>query len=538
MIFWNWQHQWITYKHVVMDNAGLARAWKPSFRYLWDFLIQEALLLNPLFFAAMLWAMAAFWKRKSPLMLYCFSMGAPVFLGYLFFTLRSRVLPNWIAPAILPLFCLAVIYWERRWREGARAVKGWLIAGVALGGAAVVVLHNPNMIAKIAGRPLPPAYNPLRRVRAWSDTAQVVDAARRQLRAEGKEVFIIGDHYGMVGQLSFYVPEAKAAVSKVPLAYFRTSDHPANQFYFWPGYRQRRRGENAIFVLETDAPQVPPPALAREFDSVTNLGFHEISIADRCFGPFNFLPAEFALMSLPPARQCLIQVLDYDLAATLASGQAFRWQFRGGYWEGVIGAHWVRLQSAPEGIAAETPAPVADWRWLTDYLQTGLDLAAVLRSFPDDPPLRAAVLAWRGLRLLRQEPWECLASFICSSTKQIVQIQQIIRLLCERFGTPIATPPGRPPAFAFPTPEQLAAGGESGLRACKMGFRAPNLLKTARFVAEGAVDLPRLSFRTVAEARAQLIELPESAPKSPIACCSFPWDSRKRSRWMYGCGGP
>lgn len=194
-------------------------------------------------------------------------------------------------------------------------------------------------------------------------------------------------------------------------------------------------------------------------------------------------------MSLPPARQCLIPVLDYDLAATLASGQAFRWQFRGGYWEGVIGAHWVRLQSAPEGIAAETPAPVADWRWLTDYLQTGLDLAAVLRSFPDDPPLRAAVLAWRGLRLLRQEPWECLASFICSSTKQIVQIQQIIRLLCERFGTPIATPPGRPPAFAFPTPEQLAAGGESGLRACKMGFRAPNLLKTARFVAEGAVDL-------------------------------------------------
>ena len=93
-------------------------------------------------------------------------------------------------------------------------------------------------------------------------------------------------------------------------------------------------------------------------------------------------------MSLPPACQCLIPVRDYDLDATLASGQAFRWQLRDGYWEGVIGAHWVRLQSRPEGIAAETAAPVADWRWLTCYLQTDLDFESVLRSFPDDPPLR------------------------------------------------------------------------------------------------------------------------------------------------------
>ena len=213
----------------------------------------------------------------------------------------------------------------------------------------------------------------------------------------------------------------------------------------------------------------------------------------------------------------LLPVRDYALPATLTSGQAFRWQSREGWWESVIGARWVRLASCPEGIVAETAVPVSDWRWLTDYLQTGLDLEKVLLSFPADPPLRAAVLAWRGLRLLRQEPWECLASFICSSTKQIVQIQQIIRLLCERFGAPVSVPPGHAPAFAFPTPAALAAAGEPDLRACNMGFRAPNLLRTARLIAEGRLDLAGLASLDVADARARLIELPGVGPK--IANC-------------------
>ncbi len=62
----------------------------------------------------------------------------------------------------------------------------------------------------------------------------------------------------------------------------------------------------------------------------------------------------------------------------------------------------------------------------------------MLKTFPDDEPMRRAVASCRGLRLLRQDPWECLASFILSSTKQIVQIRQIVALLCERFGEPVS----------------------------------------------------------------------------------------------------
>src|SRR5208283_4039247 len=138
--------------------------------------------------------------------------------------------------------------------------------------------------------------------------------------------------------------------------------------------------------------------------------------------------------------EILLPVRDYDLAATLDSGQVFRWQLVENSWHGVIGKHFVRLAQMENGIHAATTAPVESWDWLRQFLQTEIDLAAILKTFPDDEPMRNAVAACRGLRLLRQDPWECLASFILSSTKQIVQIRQIVALLCERFGEPIIRP--------------------------------------------------------------------------------------------------
>src|SRR5438045_391562 len=215
--------------------------------------------------------------------------------------------------------------------------------------------------------------------------------------------------------------------------------------------------------------------------------------------------------------ELLIPVRDYDLAATLSSGQAFRWRFIDGGWEGVIGRHWVRLKQVPDAIAAETAVPESDWRWLMHYLQTEMDLDAILRTFPDDEPMRASVGHCRGLRLLRQDPWECLASFVLSSTKQIVQIQQIVNLLCRRFGATLEIPPGHGPVHSFPTADRLAAAVEAELRACKMGFRAPNLLKTARVIAEGQINLDEISKLDVNAARETLIRLPGVGNK--IANC-------------------
>jgi len=203
------------------------------------------------------------------------------------------------------------------------------------------------------------------------------------------------------------------------------------------------------------------------------------------------------------ATELLLPVRDYDLAATLDSGQVFRWQRAGDVWNGVLGKHFLQLTPTRAGIHARAAAPVKDWNFLREFLQADVDLAAILKSFPDDEPMRRAVAACRGLRLLRQDPWECLASFILSSTKQIVQIRQIVALLCERYG--VATVGA---GYAcFPSPQRIAACTEVELRGCKMGFRAPSLLDAARRIAGGQLDLEKIRALDYAAAHAELMTL-------------------------------
>ncbi len=210
-------------------------------------------------------------------------------------------------------------------------------------------------------------------------------------------------------------------------------------------------------------------------------------------------------------------VRDFDLAATLESGQVFRWAPVDDGWEGIVAGRWVRLQATAGGLIAECCVPQPDWDWLGRWLRVEDDLAAILATFPDDPPLRAAVAAWRELRLLRQEPWECLASFLLSSTKRIAHIRGIVAALCRRFGEPVPVPPGREPGFAFPTATRLAAASETALRACGMGFRAPYLREVARRVAAGEVQPDELARLPMVEARAALMRLPGVGRK--IADC-------------------
>lgn len=289
VLIWNWQHDWITVAHVA-GNAQVDKPWQPTLKYLVEFLGAEAGLLNPVFFGATVWAAIAFWRRgrHDPRLVYFFSMGAPVFLVYLLHSLRARVLPNWIAPSVLPLFCFMVIYWDAKWRLGAARLKPWLVAGLGLGFAAVILGHDTDLVQKLTGRRLPVNQDPLHRVREWSGVARVAGEARQELLAEGKPVFIIADHYGLTGEISFYLPEARAAVTREPIVFYQASRVPQNQFFFWPGY-EHRQGENAIFVSELDRDwqnvPPPPPHLVRAFESVTPLGVRNVLYHDRVLRP-------------------------------------------------------------------------------------------------------------------------------------------------------------------------------------------------------------------------------------------------------------
>ena len=273
VLIWNAQHQWVTLGHVA-TNGKFDQAWQFQSKAPLDFLGGSFGLLHPIFFVAIVWAAIAMWKRtpREPLARLFFAMGVPLFLFYALYTLHSKVFLNWIAASVIPLLCLMVVFWERRYAEGARYLRATLTIAMFLGVFALVLMHETDLVKKISGLNLPPRADPLRRVRGWTEMAGIVEHERAALETEGKPVFLIGGHYGTTGLLTFYVPQAKASVTATPLAYYRTRSRPNNQFYFWPGYAGVRRGQNAIFVRVTDEPEPPPADIAQEFATVTEIG--------------------------------------------------------------------------------------------------------------------------------------------------------------------------------------------------------------------------------------------------------------------------
>jgi N-glycosylase/DNA lyase len=171
-----------------------------------------------------------------------------------------------------------------------------------------------------------------------------------------------------------------------------------------------------------------------------------------------------------------------DLQATLACGQVFHWTERAdGSWEGVVDD---RLAVVREGggrlVVVEGNAEL-----LGDYFALDDDLDEIYGGFPGDPTMLAALDFCRGLRIIRQPTWECLATFITSSMKQVVHIRQMSFALRARFGLAVRGTEWR----TYPTAGSLAAASEDELRACGLGYRAKNLRATAQRVASGEADL-------------------------------------------------
>jgi N-glycosylase/DNA lyase len=149
------------------------------------------------------------------------------------------------------------------------------------------------------------------------------------------------------------------------------------------------------------------------------------------------------------------------------------------------------------------------------YFALDHPLKQICASFPQDEPMKAARDFCRGLRIIRQPKWECLATFICSSMKQVAHIRQISQALRRRFGEPRTV--DNYSVYTFPTAARLAKSSEKELRACALGYRARNLLATARLVASGEVDLSEWSALSDVDLRAKLCDLPGVGAK--VANC-------------------
>jgi N-glycosylase/DNA lyase len=213
---------------------------------------------------------------------------------------------------------------------------------------------------------------------------------------------------------------------------------------------------------------------------------------------------------------------EFDLAMTLDSGQVFHWEKAGGGFVGAIGDSAVCVEQDNDVLKVRFGGPLKPARGpralpgtVARYFALDHPLAEICDSFPKDPVMNAARDFCRGLRIIRQPKWECLATFICSSMKQVAHIRQISLALRKRFGE--SRKVGNHVVYTFPSAQRIAEASDSALRQCALGYRAKNLRATARLVRSGEADLEAWSALSDAELRKQLCALPGVGPK--IANC-------------------
>lgn len=220
----------------------------------------------------------------------------------------------------------------------------------------------------------------------------------------------------------------------------------------------------------------------------------------------------------------------------LEGGQAFRWNRQADRtWLGVWAETLVQLRlDADERVEWRAPCPAtATAAALARYFAVERDFSALTDTLPwrSDPHVAKCIVSFSGLRILRQPFGETLLGFLCSATKQIVQIKQMLALVAERHGTPLTklsqpatipvqktfNPPPGTDVRRLPTWPELALVPESDLRACQLGFRARYIAETARFLAAHPGWLEETEVLPYAAAKERLCSLPGVGEK--VADC-------------------
>ena len=192
----------------------------------------------------------------------------------------------------------------------------------------------------------------------------------------------------------------------------------------------------------------------------------------------------------------------FDLDFSLCCGQVFRWRKIDGWWCGVVGEKVFKIRQAGcelefEGVNSE---------FVTRYFGLNDDLKQISSCIDRDAYIHMALRRFVGLRIVRQDPWECLVSFICATYKSIAAIEDMLGKLSVKFGEKV-TFEGRD-FWLFPTPEKLASASEKGLRECGLGYRARYLQASAKKILDEGVELEELKSMSYLDARKKLDEFP------------------------------
>jgi N-glycosylase/DNA lyase len=193
-----------------------------------------------------------------------------------------------------------------------------------------------------------------------------------------------------------------------------------------------------------------------------------------------------------------------DLDHTLNSGQVFRWHKKGNMWEGIVNEQLIQIFQNDHVYCT------GDEEFFYTYFRLDDDLGKILSSIDKDRNIHKAIATVYGLRLVRQDPWECLLSFVCSSFNNVPRIKLIIENLCKKFGKKLEC------GYAFPPPEALACASLKQLRKCGLGYRDKYVSETAQIIDSG-LSLQEIGLLSYGKAKELLMELPGVGQK--VADC-------------------
>jgi N-glycosylase/DNA lyase len=189
----------------------------------------------------------------------------------------------------------------------------------------------------------------------------------------------------------------------------------------------------------------------------------------------------------------------FNLNYTLDCGQVFRWEKEGDWWVGVVGDQVIRLSQQKGELLIDSKLQPG---FFTNYFRFDDNLPLIYENINKDLLINRAIKKYRGLRLIRQDPWECLISYMLATASSIPTIQKRICLLSRNFGQEIEKG-----YFSFPDPETLANANLSLLDKCKLGFRTDRIIMAAKEVASGELDLNVLYRLEYKYARERLMRL-------------------------------
>ncbi len=216
-------------------------------------------------------------------------------------------------------------------------------------------------------------------------------------------------------------------------------------------------------------------------------------------------------------KQIIIEgIKEFNIKQTFECGQCFRWEVEeDGSYTGIAYDHVINIKQRNQKIIIDnTTSEDFNTIWRR-YLDLDRDYYAIKDKLSHDKVLRRAIGYGGGIRLLEQDVWECLLSFIISSNNMIPRIKAIISSLSKKYGKEI-TYNGKI-YYTFPKPENLYNKALDDLAFCRSGYRCKYILDAAKQVTEGTVKLNALKQMDTNEARKELMKIKGIGPK--VADC-------------------